>query len=196
MKDFYTRSFEIVSEQKNDEHTITGRAIHYDAPTLIQSTSTSGKATEWYEVIDKTALVGCDVSDVPLTLEHDRKEVIARSRGGSLKFEYMPDGFYINAKMLTQRGREVWESVKAGLLTAFSFAFPVDSVIERDGTHDNKPLMRIKTIRKLLDVSVVYNPAYPGAFANARSADVVDTIMQREQTKTKLMILLNEELRK
>lgn len=187
----YTRSFEPTAI-KGDEYKIEGRAIHYGTPALIRGTGKNGKVTEWYEIIDPAALSRCDTSDVPMLLEHDRKEVIARSRGGSLQFDNRPDGLYIQAKMLTQKGREVWESVKAGLLTAFSFAFPVDSGIVRDGTHEGLPLIRVTNIRKLLDVSVVFNPAYTGAFANARSADMVESIMHRERTKQKIKIILEE----
>ena len=189
----YTRSFEVMPiEQSNDKYEIEGRAIHYNTPALIRGAGSNGKLTEWYEIIDQAALLNCDTNDVPMLLEHDRKEVIARSRGGSLQFENRPDGLYIRAKMQTQKGREVWESVRAGLLTAFSFAFPVDSGIKRDGTHNRLPLMRVTNIRQLLDVSVVFNPAYAGTFANARSADMVETILHRERTKKKIKIILEE----
>jgi len=62
----------------------------------------------------------------------------------------------------------------------------------RDGTHDGLPLTKVTNIRKLLDVSVVFNPAYKGTFANARSADLVDSMLHRERTKQKIMILLEE----
>jgi HK97 family phage prohead protease len=147
------------------------------------------------EEISPAALISCDMSDVPLVLEHDRKEVLARSRGGSLAFDNRPDGLYIKAKMLTTRGREVWESVKAGLLTAFSFAFPLDSEIMRDGTRDGLPFLRVKRIPRLLDVSVVFEPAYSSTFANARSADWIENAIGRDRTKQAIKILL-EGMRK
>lgn len=187
----YTRSFEITPlEPQDNKYEIEDRAIHYSTPALIRSIGNTGKIIEWYEVIDPAALAKCDTSDVPMLLEHDRKEVIARSRGGSLQFDNRPDGLHIRAKMLTQKGREVWESVRAGLLTAFSFAFPVDSGIVRDGSYEGLPLMRVTEIRKLLDVSVVFNPAYTGTFANARSADTVENILHNERTRQKIKILL------
>ncbi len=184
MKDRYTRSFELsAKEPENDEYIIEGRAIHYETPALIRGESSTGGVVSWYEIIDRGALAAADVSDVPLVLEHDRKQVIARSRGGSLRFRNQPDGFYITARMLTSQGREVWESVKTGLLTAFSFAFPLDSEVVRDGTRDGLPLMRVKSIPRLMDVSVVYAPAYEGAFANARSADYISGILESEKLK-------------
>lgn len=187
----YTRSFEAASLPPQDNQMeIEGRAIHYNTPALIRGIGQNGKITEWYEIITPQALENCDIADVPMLLEHDRKAVIARSRGGSLQFDNRPDGLYIRAKMLTNKGREVWESVRAGLLTSFSFAFPVDSGIVRAGTHEGLPLMRVTEIRKLLDVSVVYDPAYKGAFANARSADMVENLMHNERTKQKIKILL------
>jgi HK97 family phage prohead protease len=193
VKEVYTRSFAPTAlSNTGDDYEIEGRAIHYNTPALIMGKNSRGVESEWYEIIDKSALIKCNMNDVPMLLEHDRKEVIARSRNNSLQFENRSDGLYIRAKMLTSKGREVWESVRAGLLTHFSFAFPVDSVVERDGTYNGKPLMRVKAIDKLLDVSVVYSPAYEGAFANARSVDVVDAIMHRERTKQKIKILLEE----
>ena len=193
MKERYTRSFEAAAlPPQEDRYEIEGRAIHYSTPALIRGAGSGGKITEWYEVIDPAALASCDMGDVPMLLEHDRKQIIARSRGGSLQFRNKPDGLYIRAQMLTGKGREVWESVRAGLLTAFSFAFPVDSGIVRDGTHEGLPLMRVTEIRKLLDVSVVYDPAYKGAFANARSVDMVENLLHRERTKQKIKILLGE----
>lgn len=189
----YTRSFTASAvHSPGDEYIIEGRAIHYNTPALIRGEGKNGRVTEWYEIITASALSKCDIKDVPLLLEHDRKEVIARSRGGSLQIENRPDGLYIKAKMLTSKGREVWESVKAGLLSAFSFAFPVDSEIERDGTHNGLPLIKVKDIRKLLDVSVVFDPVYEGTFANARSVDMVESMLHRERTKKKIMILLEE----
>lgn len=165
----------------DDLFEIEGRAIHYNTPTLIRGSDSRGKPVEWFEIIDKNALSNCDTGDVPMLLEHNRKEVIARSRGGSLQFDNRPDGLYIRAKMLTTKGREVWESVKAGLLTGFSFAFPVDSGMRKEGTHQSKPLVRVTEIKRLLDVSVVFSPAYSGTFANARSADMVVGILHEEQ---------------
>jgi HK97 family phage prohead protease len=191
MVERFTRSFELAAQEPHgDDYIIEGRAICYNTPALIRGKGSTGKVTEWYEVIDPAALAACDTSDVPMLLEHDRKEVIARSRGGSLQFTNKPDGFYIQANMQTGRGREVWESVKAGLLTAFSFAFPLDSVMERDGTHEGLPLMRVKSIPRLMDISVVLNPAYQGAFANARSADFVADVLEGEKQKQQLKFLL------
>jgi len=190
MLERFTRSFAIVPDAAVDAYEIEGRAIHYSTPALIRGRGSSGKITEWYEIIDQDAMKNCDMADVPMLLEHDRKEIIARSRGGSLQFDNKLDGLYIRAKMTTNKGRDVWESVRAGLLSSFSFAFPADSEIVRDGTHDGLPLMRVLSIRRLLDVSVVVDPAYSGAFANARSVDVVDSMLHTERMKQKIRILL------
>lgn len=194
MTDRHVRGFELtdsnVVSNVTDQYIIEGRAIHYNSPTLIRGKDSKGEIVEWYETIAPDALVSCDTSDVPMLLEHDRKEVIARSRNKSLEFSNKPDGLHIMAKMLTGKGREVWESVRAGLLTSFSFAFPLDSEIVRDGQYDGLPLIRVTGIKKLLDVSVVFAPAYKGAFANARSADWIDALVRRDRQKQRIMILL------
>ena len=194
MKERYTRSFEVAAIiPQGDEHIIEGRAIHYNTPAFIRGEGSEGKFVEWYEVIDPQVLSNCDMRDVPLLLEHDTKDVIARTRNKSLQLENRSDGLYIKAKMTTSKGREVWESVRAGLRTSMSFAFPVEGTKKaRDGTHEGVPIIRITAIKKLFDVAVVLNPAYEGAFANARSADLVDSMLHRERTKQKIMILLEE----
>lgn len=120
---------------------------------------------EFYEVIDRNAFNGCDLSDVVLNVDHEGAP-IARTKAGNLSLKIDDYGLKVSATLSTTRGHEVWEEVKAGNLSKMSFAFNIAEETYCRETHTRT----ITKIGKLWDVSVVTFPAYEQTCVFARAA--------------------------
>ena len=116
------------------------------------------------EVISRNALDGVlEDSDVLALLNHDvGRGVLARWRGeeGSLKLEIDKKGLrYSFDAPNTSLGDELLEGLQRGDISQSSFAFTVEKESwEKLG--DGRYLRTIEKIKKIYDVSPVYNPAY------------------------------------
>lgn len=131
----------------------------------------------WYEKIDRNAFANADISDVVLTHNHDEcKEILARTRNGSLKFEFDDHGVFMHAELIdTTVNRDIYKMVKAGLLTEGSFAFTVtDDVEEKD--KDGNVHRTITGIGKLFDLAICTRGAYGNLTEiYARSYDLLES---------------------
>jgi len=147
----------------NNEMIVEGRAIVYDSPTVMYEID--GK--KYYEVIQRGALDGADLKDVPFKYNHsDSVMIMARTRNKTL--ELIPDdkGLLIRAKLAnTTAGRDLYELIRRGDIDKMSFAFTVaEDVYDRE-TRTRK----IIKFKKIWDVSAVDTPAYPDTYIAARS---------------------------
>ena len=146
----------------NDENKmiVEGYAITFNSP-----------ATHWgmTEVINERALDNCDMSDVPLKYNHDDSHLImARTRNGSLVLEKDSIGLKIRAELIdTQSNKDIYKSIKAGLLDKMSFAFTVKEE-QYDFDTDTRTILNIDT---LFDVSIVDTPYYDSTSVFARKLD-------------------------
>jgi len=177
-------------ENESEKMVIEGYAIVFDEPTDLG----------YIEIIEKNALDNCDMSDVCLKYNHeDTYLIMARTRNKSLQLEVDDHGLKIRAELIdTQSNRDVYKSIKAGLLDKMSFAFVVgDATWE---TVDGRDIRTIHGIEKLFDVSVVDVPAYDQTEVYARSKEAVEKeqkayhelLLQKEKLKLKLK-LIDEE---
>ena len=120
-----------------------------------------------YEVIDRHALDGADLSDVIMRYDH-RGAVLARLRNQTLALMADEHGLYVRADVSkSPRGRDLYEEVSNGLVDKMSFGFTV-----AEGGWDYDPATRTSTVRsisKVFDVSVVSMPANPNTEISARS---------------------------
>lgn len=134
-------------------------------PITFESPATHG----FTEIIDRHALDNCDMSDVPLKYNHEDSHLImARTRNGSLKLDVDEKGLHMVAELIdTQSNRDIYASIKAGLIDKMSFAFTVRGD-EYDYDTDTR---RITDIDRLYDVSVVDMPFYDSTSVSARSFD-------------------------
>lgn len=120
------------------------------------------------EVIDSKAFDECDMKDCCLNYNHGQGKAIARVRNGSLQLIVDSVGLKIKAKIIdTTEGRDIYKSIKEGLLDKMSFAFTVKEE-KWDYETDTR---RIMNIDKLFDVSIVDIPAYEGTSVFARSKE-------------------------
>lgn len=138
---------------------LEGYALTFDQPYELSD--------GLYEVIDRHALDGADLSDVIMQYDH-QGAVLARLRNQTLAL--MPDehGLYVRADVSkSPRGRDLYEEVSNGLVDRMSFGFTV-----AEGGWDYDPATRTSTIRsisKVFDVSAVSMPANPNTEISARS---------------------------
>lgn len=119
-----------------------------------------------YEQILPDAFNGCDMSDVIMQFDHMGR-VFARTSNGTLILGVDDHGLWIDADLSTTEGsRELWEEIKAELITRMSFCFIVAAGHFDQGTNTSV----IERISKVFDVSAVSIPANPGTEIEARCA--------------------------
>lgn len=145
------------------EMIVEGRAIVYDQPTVLYEVD----GVKYYEVIQRGALDGADLKDVPFKYNHsDSVMIMARTRNKTL--ELIPDeqGLRIRANLAnTTTGRDLYELIKRGDIDKMSFAFTV-----AEQSYDRESRTRkIIRFKRIWDVSAVDTPAYDQTYISARS---------------------------
>lgn len=119
-----------------------------------------------YEQVDRHALDDADVSDVIFQENHEGSP-LARIRNGSLELGTDDHGAWCIADLGgCQRGREIFESIKNGLIVEMSFGFIIDNNEDSDGyttfkDEDGDYHTTITRIKKVFDCSCVSIPASP-----------------------------------
>ena len=158
-------------DNETDEMIIEGYPIIFNSP------ATHG----WTEIIDERALDNTDMTDVPLKYNHDDSHLImARTRNNSLELKKDEKGLYMRATLIdTQSNKDIYKSIKSGLLDKMSFAFIVDAD-EYDYDTDTR---KILSIEKLFDVSVVDMPFYDATSVYARGIEASDFEEKRKQLR-------------
>ncbi len=180
------RMMEIRSaETESDDLIVKGYAIVFDQPTMLYEHN----GVKYYEVIERGALDGADLKDVPFKYNHsDSVMIMARTRNKTL--ELIPDdkGLFIRANLAkTTTGKDLYELIKRGDVDKMSFAFTV----EEDEYDRETRARRIKKIAKLWDVSAVDTPAYETTSIYARSyflAEVEKETLDREKRRRELLL--------
>jgi len=149
-----------MSANNEEEMILEGYPITFNQPATHNG---------FTEIIDERALDEAEMSDVPLKYNHeDSHLVIARTKNGSLRFEKDNYGLKMIAKLIdTQSNRDIYKSIKAGLIDKMSFAFTVADD-EYDYDTDTRT---VRKIDRLYDVSVVDIPFYDSTSVFARKLD-------------------------
>lgn len=154
---------------------LEGYALKFESPARHKIGS-----GYYVETIKRGALAKCDMKDVVLRYNHnDTWLVMARTRNKSLKLTVDSVGLFIHAELIdTTTNKDVYRSVKAGLLDKMSFAFTIaaggDSVRYDENTKTQ--YRDINAIDRLYDVAVVDVPFYDssevhsGKGSNTRNA--------------------------
>ena len=169
-------NFEVRAE-KNDQHGtfITGTPIVFDQATDMG----------WYEEkIDKDALMDTDLRDVRFLIGHNTSMIpLARSRNNNenstMQMTVDNNGMNIRVDLDTENNAEaraLYSAVKRGDMTGMSFMFMVDSDSWTD-TDTDYPKRVIRSISRVLEVSAVAFPAYPGTSIQAASeGETLDSV--------------------
>jgi HK97 family phage prohead protease len=180
-------NFEVRAEQ-NEEHGtfITGTPIVFDQATDLG----------WYqETIDRGALDNTDLRDVRFLVGHNTSMIpLARSRNNNenstMQMTVDENGMNIRVDLDTENNAEaraLYSAVKRGDMTGMSFMFTVDSDSWTD-TDTDYPKRLIRSISRVLEVSAVAFPAYPGTSIQAASeGETLDSVRASlESAKQKL----------
>lgn len=174
---------ELRTPEEDDKMIVEGYAITFNSP-----------ATHGYtEIISDKALDNTDMSDVPLKYNHEDSHLImARTRNKSLELKKDEKGLFIRAELIdTQSNKDIYKSIKAGLIDKMSFAFTTRGD-EYDYDTDTRT---ITDIDKLYDVSVVDMPFYDSTSVYARNEND-EFLTRREELRKQHELEVAEEERK
>lgn len=173
-----TRAFNFeVRADENEQHGtfITGTPIVFDQATDLG----------WYEeTIDREALANTDLRDVRFLVGHNTSMIpLARSRNNNenstMQMTVDENGMNIRVDLDTENNAEakaLYSAVKRGDMTGMSFMFTVDSDSWTD-TDTDYPKRLIRSISRVLEVSAVAFPAYPGTSIQAASeGETLDSV--------------------
>lgn len=165
--------------ENEGEMVIEGYAVVFGQRTLI-----GDEKYGFYEIIDRDAFKGADLSDVPLKYNHtDAVPILARTRNGSLTLNADEKGLFMRGTLLdTQDARDMYKRVESKLIDKMSFAFTVDSE-EWDDSTLPVPTRTIKRFKRIWDVSVVDIPAYDGTSVYARSLELAGEHLEELESR-------------
>jgi HK97 family phage prohead protease len=166
----------------SDRMMIEGYAVLFDEPQTYQFGDTT-----YTEIIRKGALDNADMKRVVLRYNHnDTVMALARVKNGSLQLTIDDKGLLVRAELLdTQSNRDLYKSIRNGLIDEMSFAFTVAP----DGdvwTYENDYSVvtrEINAIETLYDVSVVDTGFYEKTSVYARTIDKVDTLKKESELR-------------
>lgn len=145
----------------NSEQYVEGYATTFNKPYLLYECD----GVQYFEVIDRNALAGADMSDVIMQYDHQGK-VLARLSNKTLGIEADENGLFCFADLSKSRAaQDLYEEISNGLITKMSWAFIVEED-EYDRTTHTRTILKIK---KVYDVSAVAYPANADTDIAARS---------------------------
>ena len=178
---------------------IEGYALKFDRKSEIMG----GGEFSFREHIDRHALDNADMSNVVALFNHDQNHVLGRT-GVNLELTIDDTGLkYTPTPPAIQRGRDLLENGRQGIISQSSFAFTIAP--DKDAQKWQKSSERgvkyertINNIDHLFDVSPVTTPAYPDTEVKvgARSLEQIKALDQPpewELKRRKMLYQLNKE---
>jgi HK97 family phage prohead protease len=133
------------------------------------------------------------MDDVIFLYNHEGM-VFARQSNGTLQLSINDRGLYIRADLSsTEASRQMYESIKAGLVTQMSWAFTIEEESYNEKTHTRSVLK----VNKVYDVSAVSIPANPNTDISARSYwdGVIEEERRRERDRAEKVAEIKELLK-
>lgn len=174
LPDMQLRAAEQVDEEE-PKYIVEGYATTYDDPyTLFEYDGIAYK-----ETVSRDALAGADMSDVIFLYNHEGM-VYARQSNGTLELTSDERGLHVRADLgSTEASRQMFESIRAGLVTQMSWAFTIADEDYDEETHTRS----IKSVRKVYDVSAVSIPANPNTDIAESARRSLDGVIKAEEEK-------------
>ena len=165
--------FRALEEEGEPSYRVEGYATTYDEPYTLFTF----EGVDYKEQVSRDALAGADMSDVIFLYNHEGM-VFARESNGTLTLESNEHGLHVVADLSsTEASRQMFESIKAGLVTQMSWAF----TIEEDSYDEKTHTRSIRKVAKVYDVSAVSIPANPNTDISARS--YFDGVIEAERAE-------------
>lgn len=162
----------------DEEYRVKGYATTFDDPYILYE----DKDLVLKEIIDRSALDEADMSDIIMQYNHEGR-VFARTSNNTLTVTPDAHGLAMEADLGgTSLGRGLFEEIKGGYTTKMSWAFSVNRDKD-EWTSEQLPdgrsleVRRIKSVRKIYDLSAVSLPANDATTISARS--VADGAIER-----------------
>ncbi len=157
----------------------TGAAKRFDTDFYVEGFATTFgvpyvlyeyEGMQFFEVVDRNALDGADLSDVIMQYDHSgmvyARNKMAKSKPPSLLIEPQESGLFIAANLgLTEEARKLYSTINEGLIYKMSWAFRV----AEDAYNNETRTRTILKIKKVYDVSAVSYPANADTDISARS---------------------------
>ena len=174
--------------------TITGYAILFNTPSVPLWETDEEEAREVIapEAVTREFLDGCDIK---MTMFHDRKLILARSKNGAGTLTYTVDergvAFSFDAPN-TADGDKALELVRRGDISGCSFAFRthyydrayVERSVERvDGK--TKITYTVRSMIGIYDFTLAADPAYPDTNCDAEARELVSHLREPEEEPKK-----------
>lgn len=151
----------VEQEEEEKSYVVEGYATTYNDPYTLYRF----EGVDYKEQISRDALAGADMGDVIFLYNHEGM-VFARQSNGTLELSSDDKGLHVRADLgSTDASREMYESIKSGLVTQMSWSFTIDADEYDEKTHTRT----ITSVRKVYDVSAVSIPANPSTDISARS---------------------------
>ncbi len=125
-----------------------------------------------YVEVDPAALVKADATDVVATIDHDRTKVMGRTRNGTLMLNRTDQGISFETADLpnTTAANDALELARGDYFAGSSFA--IEGLRSKfDHAEDGTRIRRITSIKRLVDVSLVMDPAFSNSTAAAFSKE-------------------------
>lgn len=164
-------------EDEEQRYIVEGYATTFDDSYVLFEYD----GNKYMEQITRDALLNADMGDVIFLYNHEGM-VYARQSNGTLQLSLNEHGLYVRADLSsTEASREMYESIKAGLVTQMSWAFTV----EEESYNEKTRTRTILKVRKVYDVSAVSIPANPNTDISARSYwdGVIEEERRRERER-------------
>ena len=166
-KEIRAFSFDVRAEETEEHgHSLNGRPIVFGQRTDLG----------WYdEIIEQGALDMTDLKDVRFLVNHNTDMIpLARSRNNNenstMQMSVDEDGMVIRVDLDTENNadaKSLYSAVSRGDLSGMSFMFSVDKD-SWDDVDTEHPTRRIRSIRRVMEVSAVTFPAYSQTSITAR----------------------------
>jgi HK97 family phage prohead protease len=170
------RSAQFVDVEMKDRK-LHGYAAVFDTPWDKRATEMVGYTEELRRGMFRKALSRSD--DVPLLWQHDRNQLLARTGSGSLVLEEDGRGLRVEADIpKSGLGEYVRELIDRGDVKGMSYGRLGDRNTQRMEKRGGHWFRVIHDAKEITDVTLTWEPTYPGATVELRSAGFVVTPLQ------------------
>ncbi|MDD4698937.1 MAG: HK97 family phage prohead protease [Oscillospiraceae bacterium] len=173
----------LIEFNHGEEMCISGRAVIFGEKTLL---FTSDSGVKYYEEIDARAFDGVDLSNIYFYYNHI-PQAHASTKNKSLEIDVRDDGLYFTAHLQdTTIGRDLYSSIKSGLVDKCSFGFRIG----KEQYDEKTNTFTIEKIDKLYEISAVDLPAYENTYITSRTEiDNISNERLNQINKTRKTIL-------